>query len=99
MSMNNTLVVLKRRISDWTLVTRLRVLHVRVVRWEDSSSGSHDGAEILIEFLGFFLLDGLLEDGAGGGVGAGLALWDGDGGVFVEAWVVVCGCFAGSGLV
>jgi hypothetical protein len=59
-----------------------------VVGWQHRGRGTHYGAQRVVELLGFGLLHGCLECGAGGGFGAVQAR---DGRVLVEVVMVVGG--------
>ena len=85
---NLVLVMSHRRLSDRAHIALARLQHVRVVGRQHRGRGAHDGAQRVVELLGFGLLHGRLERGAGGGFGAAQA---GDGRVLVQVVVVVGG--------
>ena len=85
---NFVLVMSHRRLSDRAHIALARLQHVRVVGRQHRGRGAHDGAQRVVELLGFGLLHGRLERGAGGGFGAAQA---GDGRVLVQVVVVVGG--------
>jgi len=82
------LVVSYRRLSDRAHIALSRLQHIRVVGWQHRGRGTHYGAQRVVELLGFGLLHGCLECGAGGGFGAVQAR---DGRVLVEVVMVVGG--------
>ena len=83
---NLVLVMSHRRLSDRAHIALARLQHIRVVGRQHGGRGAHDGAQRVVELLGFGLLHGRLERGAGSGFGAVQA---GDGRVLVQVVVVV----------
>lgn len=82
------LMMTHRRLGDRAHIALARVQHIRVVGRQHGGGGAHDGAQRVVELLGFGLLHGGFERGAGGGFGAAQA---GDRRVLVQVVVVVGG--------
>ena len=82
------LVMSHRRLGDRAHIALARIHHIGVVGRQHGGRGAHHGAQRVVELLGFGLLHGCLERGAGGGFGAVQA---GDGRVLVQVVVVVGG--------
>jgi hypothetical protein len=51
------------RLGDGAHVALVRLEHIWVVGWEDSSGSADNGAEGVVHLLSFRLVDALLEDG------------------------------------